>query len=259
MNINQMEEKCSGIPHLAALPQTAEALFQLCTSRKVEPRMLYKMICLDPAIFCQTQFLFNKYYPKLNDRFYSIAEIIIMLNITTIKNYLAPFAFKTYNALCEKTISKKIIEKNNELFVHAVTIGIASRFIAGLRKTDVNQFEYYYAAGLLHDFGKFFLVDKSDNDDKDHPECGMAAAKALNLYSGLINVIAYHHDALEFRGRDIQLVQTVALAECWAHKKSNDLKLIEKLDIKPDYGAPLEKLVSRELKKINAFIKTGGQ
>ncbi|GMO17095.1 MAG: hypothetical protein Pg6A_03330 [Termitinemataceae bacterium] len=247
---------------MPALPQTADHIYRICQSYNVQAGSLYKLICLDPFIFCHTQALFNSYFPKLNERFYSIAEIIIMLNINTVKNYIVPFAQTTHEGILGKTISKNFIEANNKLFLHSVAVGITSRFIAGLRGVDALQFEYYYSAGFLHDIGKFFFIEEAG-----HSEVGQVALKQMSLYSGLQNVIAFHHDALKFSGKDAEIVRTVALADCWVKRKL-ELKmdscepkfenaLINKLELNQAIFNQLENLVPNELKRVSTFIKSG--
>lgn len=236
---------------MPVLPQTAGGIYRHCHVRKVDARGLYKFICLDPLAFCQTQALFSAYYPKKRTQFHSIAEIIIVMNINTVKNYLAPFAQETRNALKEKKIPKESIERCNAFFLHALATGIASRTIASIRGVDPSQYELYYAAGLLHDIKNSF--------------CG-GTAKTIGLSKDIENVIENYRNAGAYKGKNAALVQTVALAKncvCGAFpapaggaKSGVSAKtLARQLSLDADFFAPLERGIVHSVKHAAAFAK----
>ncbi|MDR2468079.1 MAG: HDOD domain-containing protein [Spirochaetaceae bacterium] len=246
---------------MPALPQTANGIMNICNSRFVDARHLYKLICVDPLLFCQTQALFTIYYPKLNTIYNSIAKIMIMLNVNTVKNHIMPFAEKTKDALAAKSINKKTLEYQSCFWRHAVATGITARFIAKERGIDPAQFELYYAAGLVHDLGKYFQVEGTS-----HSELGGLVAKTAGLYEGLLDVILHHHDVAKSKGTNADLVCTAALADYFVNsslsaqqktgsKATLGKEVWQRLSVSPEFLEKHKQMLVSEIKKCDAYIK----
>lgn len=232
------------------LAETLERAQFICKSHTLNGQLLYKLISIDPILFCQTQILFNYFYPKLTGTFNSISKIIILLNINTVKNHILQFIVKTK------------AEQQKQLFLHSIAVGIASRFIAKERNIDRKKFELYYAAGLLHDIGKYFSCEL------DHCITGEIAAKTIGLHKSLRNVVAYHHNIQEYNEHDSDLLFNVVLADYFVHKYIHtagtekycveiDDSIWKTLNLKKDFFASVDKDIRAEIKKIEKFIRAG--
>ena len=257
------QEIKDSIENMPALVQTAKLASRICESRRVDALRLYKIISIDPILFCQTQMLYHYYYPKQRGEFTSIAKIIIILNVNTIKNYILRFAVKTKTVLEAKGWTPKMIEAQETFFLHATASAAVSRHIA--KKLGINEdlFELYYAAGLLHDIGKFF-----NTGSEDHCVTGSFAANHIGLAKSLNHVISYHHDIEHYKGRNAHLVCTVMLADYIVHKyihfkdyprEKNELdnKVLKTLHVDEAFCKVTASEIESEIKHIWNFAKAG--
>jgi hypothetical protein len=133
----------------------SKKLIAVCENRHTQAADIYRLICLDPVLFSVTRDLYDYFYPDTKNYYNSIAKIIITLNLNTIKNYLLDFAYSANSLIEAKQVSAAEITEQKKHWRHTHGIAIAMRFIAKAEGVRPEQYEKYYAAGLLHDIDEY--------------------------------------------------------------------------------------------------------
>jgi hypothetical protein len=129
---------------------SAKKLFAVCASTVTDGADLYRLVCLDPALFMELQNLYCYFYPEAKKLhgYVDAAKIIISLNVKTVKSALLDFAGREVSFF--KNISKTEEEKQKKIMQRSVAVAIASRFLAKENGVAPEKFASYYAAGLMY-------------------------------------------------------------------------------------------------------------
>ncbi|MDR2509538.1 MAG: HDOD domain-containing protein [Spirochaetaceae bacterium] len=220
-----------------AFPQSRACALRICNSSIAEPLGLYKLITMDPVLYFQTRALFHEYFPPKKGEYSSIAKIIIILNINTVKNHILPF------------VERAPVKKDGEtglVFLHSIACAVAARAIAGLCGVCRADYEPHYAAALLDNIGKYvrvkgvsggalapFIAKTAGLDTKREDLLNTTALASYIVHSGLPS--KYGGD------------KNVRLPERAAKKLGADEELLSKA----------ARQTRAEIKKCEAFIKAG--
>lgn len=242
-----------------ALPASKERALAICDSGAIDGFGLYKLILTDPVLFCRAQALYGEYFGSQASAYNSISKIIIMLNSTTVKNYMLKFASPSKDEADEE----KIIAEQKAIAAHSLAVAVSARFIAKQRGLGDAKYEQYYAAGLVHDLGKLLCGARGS-----HCEAGLAGAKEMKLDNSLRDVIAFHHDIDNYSGKYADILCTVAIADWFVYTRLDkryslgkapklSKSVWEKIKITDDELAPIEKIARAEIKKCESFLKAG--
>jgi len=139
----------------------------------------------------------------------SIHRAVVRIGINEIKGIVVAFSFSKIFASSSKS--------DRDLWLHSIQVAVASEAIASMDKQQNINPENAYLCGLLHDIGRFVLLNlipgsllKPDEKDWNTPEelvnaedeligtnhaiLGGYAAKRWTLPDGLVNVISNHHN-----------------------------------------------------------------
>jgi len=135
--------------NIVPMSPAAAKVMTLANSINVTPIELTKSLKLDPVLAAKVLRLVNSTYFDLSVKIISLERAVIILGLNTIKNLALSASVLTH---MESARRNQII--NSEMFwKHSLTVGVASRLIARLRKVDKKIIEDYFIAGLLHDLG----------------------------------------------------------------------------------------------------------
>ncbi|MEZ5988418.1 MAG: HDOD domain-containing protein [Planctomycetota bacterium] len=130
-------------------------------------------------------------------------------------------------------------QKHRELWTHSLQVATAARRIAQLGHASRKEQETAYVAGLLHDLGRFIMLEQDaqklleidescwSNPDEmlrqelavagiDHTETGRVLCQAWKLPVTLVSVVRHHHDDGSTKALDASLrslIETVQMAD----------------------------------------------
>ncbi|MCL2808897.1 MAG: HDOD domain-containing protein [Treponema sp.] len=219
------------INEMPSLPVSAGKVLEICNNAYVNPSDLNKVISLDPVLTGRLLQLINSAYYGLGTHITSLVRAITMLGLNTVKN------------LVLSTAILSILPKNRDIhglnmegfWQHCLCVGVTSKLLAIKQGVDSRYLEEYFAAGLLHDLGKIPLnavlesdyinmitaADferkslfniENDNLKINHCAAGDMIAKSWKLDSSIIDVIAHHHNAGVYSGKNKNILCNVAIA-----------------------------------------------
>ena len=274
----------NNIKEIPSLPVSVDKVMEICGKVNVNPSDLNKVISLDPVLTGRILQLINSAYYGLGTQIKSLIKAITMLGINTVKNFVLSTAVMN--------IMQKKREKNGlntkEFWQHCLCVGVISKFLAAKQGENVKYLEEYFMAGLLHDIGKIpmnavlssdyaDLITAAETDHKtlfeteneklkiNHCITGNMIADAWKLDSSIADVIMYHHDALNYRGKNASFVCNAAIANYFSvvndigfagdRKPVKPEKIIwDTIGIKEDvYSDVIEKLYS-EIERARVFL-----
>jgi putative nucleotidyltransferase with HDIG domain len=208
-----------------------------------------------------------------------------MLGINTVKNLALSSA-----VLGNLPVNKVPAGLNMEGFWrHSLCVGVAAKIIAKKRGVDAKSTEEYFTAGLLHDIGKIPLnavlasdymltVSGSDRDRIslvraeerklriDHTGAGRLIVKSWKLEGSVGDVIAFHHNHVDYDGPDRDLLYSIILANRFAnimeigfsgdrHSEKPGPSVWEFLGFEEALFDEIEPLVNSEIEKAKIFLK----
>jgi HD-like signal output (HDOD) protein len=139
----------------SSLFAVSNKVVEVCRNLRTQAADLYRVICLDPVLFSETQSLYNHFYPAAKDRYTSIAKIIITLNLNTVKNWALEFADNARLLIETKKARAPEIAVQKKCWRHTHGVAIATRLLAKENGVPPEKLEEYYAAGLSHDIDEY--------------------------------------------------------------------------------------------------------
>jgi len=221
----------SYINEMPSLPVSASKVLEICNSSRVNPSDLNQVISLDPVLTGRLLQLINSAYYALNTHITSIVKVITMLGLNTVKNLALSMAVLN---VMPKNRGRGGLNMSS-YWMHCLCVGASSKLLAEKQGIDVKYLEEYFLAGFLHDLGKIPLnavlsqeymdlitlagnehraLNDVENDSLgiDHCAAGVMISSAWKLDSSINDVIANHHKANEYSGKNSGIVCTVAAA-----------------------------------------------
>ncbi len=273
------------ISRMPSLPTTVSKILQICNDPKTSPSDLNQVISLDPVLMGKVMKLINSAYYSLPNQITSLVRAIIMLGINTVKNLAISTAI--LGSLGKKGNFQAI--NMDGYWRHSICVGVTAKLIARYRKIDKTLLESYFVAGLLHDLGKIPLNNKLSKEyveaisltDKehiplfqcekrllgiDHTEVGKMIIENWKLGSDIEDAVSYHHNVLEYEGKNTDIVFAVCAANVFAntfeigfsgdrYPEKLPKEVLEYLGIDWDFFDDIENEVNSEIEKAQIFLR----
>ncbi|GMO54716.1 MAG: hypothetical protein Ta2G_13720 [Termitinemataceae bacterium] len=231
-------------------------VMELCDTSKTTAKDLLHLITIDPYLMCITQKLYHYYHPEVKE-YTDIEHIIIALSVNSVKNMILRIA--------EKTVYHKSKDQTKFL-THSNAAAVCSMLIA--KENGETSLQKYYAAGLVHDIGKYITYQRGGNYLKG----GIKFAKDCALPPELLDPITYHQSFKNYEGRHIKILGTVGFANYFVnrlglstHNKGKGYipsAVLQALNIKKDEAENIIKKLTpiflENFKKQEDFISSKG-
>jgi len=185
---------------------------------------IVRLIENDPGMTSIVLKTANSSFFGLSKKVSTIKQAITVVGFTSLKNILISFSFKN-------TFNDKQYSLFNDLWQHSLATAIATKNTISINYPKYG--DYAFVAGLLHDFGKFILLNLKPNDfgkitqkikinsyqysipleieifGVDHPEIGSFFSKKWLFPDAVVDSIKDHHH-LENAIRHKEFVAAVA-------------------------------------------------
>ena len=201
------------VEKMPAFPKSVQRILQLTSDSNSSAKDIVQVIECDPVMTVKILQVINSPYYGFPQKISSIPRAVVHIGINTIKNMALSVAaigmLKTHNLASFS---------NQEFLLHSLSTAIISKLLAereGLSQPDCYDF---FAAGLLHDFGKLIfaeclpeLFEKSlilsreqqrplhqtelEFIGLNHAHLGKLLAEKWEFSHNLADAIARHHDA----------------------------------------------------------------
>lgn len=197
---------------MPALPNVVAKLTRLIADPKTTASDINEALSSDPGLVTKILKLVNSPYYGFSRRITSITNAVVILGFNQIRNLaFSAFIYDMFAAGHGKGATFDI----NAFWKHSMGAAfIASRLAAGI---DPKLEEDGFICGLLHDLGKFIMVQKAKRDVEevmavvrredvlffaaeqrclkyDHALLGAAIMEMWNLPERLVQVVRCHHD-----------------------------------------------------------------
>ncbi len=273
------------IGSMPSLPTTVAKVMEICNNPKTSPTDLDKVISLDPVLMGKVLKLINSAYYGLQNQVTSLVRAIIMLGVNTVKN----LALST--AILDKLVDKTGFRALNMegFWRHSLCVGVVAKMIARKKGVPAQRLDEFFAAGLLHDIGKIplnnALADEyvkamalADREriaihlaekrsiDIDHAETGSMIADAWHLDGPIADAIRFHHDALQYDGKNVDIVLAVAVADYYASREGIGFsgclypekiapEVFDRLGVPKAWLEEIDAAVAAEIEKASVFLK----
>lgn len=237
---SDIERMMLEIEELPTIPETLVEILRIIDEPTTGASDLAQIVRLDPPLSAKILRLANSPFYGGGREISDISRCIAVLGYRTMRNVAITLTVATnlLSAVSEK--SGRLDYR--EIWRHSVVTGAVAKHLASLVK-DADP-EEIFAAGLLHDLGKFVLalhsperydklvadraqirrpldVIERDAFGYDHADVGAAFAESWRLPRFLVTCIGQHHllhpAALETTTREERAVALVALADHLAH------------------------------------------
>lgn len=273
------------IGSMPSLPTTVAKVMEICNNPKTSPIDLDKVISLDPVLMGKVLKLINSAYYGLQNQVTSLVRAIIMLGVNTVKN----LALST--AILDKLVDKSGFRALNMegFWRHSLCVGVVAKMIARKKGVPAQRLDEFFAAGLLHDIGKIPLnnalaeeyvkamaladreripihLAEKRSIDIDHAETGSMIADAWHLDGPIADAIRFHHDALQYEGKNTDIVLAVAVADYYASREGIGFsgclypeklspEVFEKLGVPKVWLEEIDAAVAAEIEKASVFLR----
>lgn len=224
------------IDKMPPLPTSIGKVLEICQKPNAQPADLNKVISLDPVLLARVMRLINSAYYGLNQEVTSLVRAIIMLGLNTVKN----LALSTAVLGSLGAQGKGSVLNLDGFWLHCLCVGVTAKFLAKLRNVPASDVETYFFCGLLHDIGKVPLNNRAPDDYLlalqasteqrvslyqaetntlafTHTDAGSLIIHAWQLSDDIQDVVACHHQPLEYDGPYKDLVHTVSIADYFAN------------------------------------------
>lgn len=210
MRKKKVMSELSHVETLPTLPSIATRVFEISSESDSSASDLTEVISTDPSLTSKLLKIVNSAFYGFPQSISSIKQAVVILGSEEIIGIV--LGVVASNIFKEK--AGKLWWQAKTLWKHSVYTAIIGRTLCkeltGYKKNDI------FTAGLLHDFGKIFLMDRfsdhytqiyeTTSSDKipmfeleqemfglNHAEIGRVIASNWNLPEALINAIGFHH------------------------------------------------------------------
>lgn len=202
-------------------------------------RELAKILNKDPILTARLLALANSSFYGMSRQVNNVESAFVILGNNLIKNILiSAAALQSFPAT----------ENRKKIWIHSIEVATVSQFLAGKLKQSK---EKAYLAGLLHDIGKFILLnslpeqqsviesgtsiagektieDETVNFGLNHAEIGANIISVWKLPEDIVSIVKKHHSPLE--ADDPIACGIVNLANVICHKLGKNLSDEDFLD-----------------------------
>lgn len=208
-----VSSKLSRVEALPTLPSIASHIFKIASNPNSSADDLTRVIINDPPLMSKLLKIVNSAFYGFPQKIGTVKQVVVILGTEEIMDLslgLAAarvFQFKPVNGLCDP----------KALWQHSLSTALIVQHLC--HKFPEYQKLGAFTAGLLHDFGKIFLMENfaapygqlyTDADEKNlplieleeerlglnHADIGQLLASNWNLPDALVKAIAYHHRPL---------------------------------------------------------------
>lgn len=217
-----LRDQVSTLPHIAA------RIMQVANDESAGADTLRKVVEADPTLSARIIKCVNSAAYALRNRVNNLHRAICLIGFQQVRNLAVSASvaeiFRDDNAIGPY--------KRSELWRHLVSVAIAARLIA--MRVNVQCFEEAFLAGLLHDFG-LILEDQFCHKQFeamitgplegqplvqteqellgfDHTILGARAAESWCFPEDVVAAIRFHHAPENYRGKHVDVVACVELA-----------------------------------------------
>jgi putative nucleotidyltransferase with HDIG domain len=268
------------------LPTSIGKVLEICQAPNAQPSDLNKVISLDPVLLARVMKLINSAYYGLNQEVTSLVRAIIMLGLNTVKNLaLSTAVLGTINTAQGRTAVLNL----DGFWLHSLCVGVMAKHLARFRGVSTQDQETYFFCGLLHDIGKVPLNNRAPDEylaalhfcsdkrvdliraerwslDFTHTDAGSLILDAWKLSDDIKDVVAWHHNPMEYEGGYVDLVFTVMVADYFANileigfsgnrfPTPPPAEVYRTLDLTWDDVEGLETAVRAEIERAKVFLK----
>lgn len=202
--------KLPGLKLLPPFPAVALKLLSVISDEDADFREVSRLIMADTALSSQVIRLANSALFGFNQEVTSVLRALSLVGANRIRDMLVTVALKNYMAPGDSPVLR-------DCWRHSVAAALWGEALAQWYLLDRPM---VYTAAILHDLGRIALfklapdgythfLDKVAGDGRndfrdlerdtftlDHCQVGGYLAKLWNFQSGLMDVIAHHHDAV---------------------------------------------------------------
>jgi putative nucleotidyltransferase with HDIG domain len=222
------DEVIGRVSEISTLPSIAMQVMKVANDPDSGVIDMKSAIEMDPALSARVLRCVNASAYGLREKVSNVQRAISFLGMQQIRN-LALTASVAGLFTQEESIGSY---HRRDLWRHMVAVGISARLIA--MRQSMPDFEDAFVAGLLHDIG-IVLEDQyaheqfrkviHDLDDSttlveaernrlgfDHARLGAKVAENWRFSETVNAAIGYHHNSVDYRGKEIMIVRCVEVA-----------------------------------------------
>ncbi len=216
--------KLPGLKLLPPFPAVALKLLSLISDEDADFREVSRLIIADTALSSQVIRLANSALFGFSQEVTSVLRALSLVGANRVRDMLVTVALKDYMAPGESPVLR-------HSWRHSLGTALWSEALAQWYLLDRPML---YTAAILHDLGRIAMfklapdtytrfLDKAASDSShdlrdlereiftlDHCQVGGYLAKQWNFQSGLIDVIAHHHDAATPESPKVRLLVQAA-------------------------------------------------
>ncbi|MBW2108856.1 MAG: HDOD domain-containing protein [Deltaproteobacteria bacterium] len=224
---------------LPTLPSVAAHIFKIASNPNASAEDLTRVIVNDPPLTSKLLRIVNSAFYGFPQKISTVKQVVVILGteeITDLAFGLAAarvFEFKSVGGLCDP----------KALWRHSLGTALIAQDLCQRHREQQKQGAF--TAGLLHDFGKIFLIEnfsevyeqihhdaaeqalppvevEEDHLGLSHAVIGEALASNWNLPVTLVQAIAFHHQPLSAT-EHAELAALVGLAD-YLHHQTDTMK-----------------------------------
>lgn len=201
------------VEQMPAFPKSVQRIMQLTSDSDSSAKDIVQVIECDPVMTVKILQVINSPYYGFPQKISSIPRAVVHIGINTIKNMALSVAaigmLKTPNLPGFNY---------QDFLLHALTTAIISKLLAEREALSPPDCYDFFAAGLLHDFGKLIFAEclpelfkkslllsreqqrplyqtESEYIGFNHAHLGKLLAEKWEFSHNLADAIAHHHDA----------------------------------------------------------------
>ena len=263
----------SGKIKMASLPEISVKLNEMA-KKGLDFKVIGNLIKQDMAITAKIMSVSNSAYYGAVAKTKTVDEAISRLGLVSTKQYV--------DAICNRKLfvsaDKKYARFAQELWEHSLYCALASQVIVETLKLDLKSDAF--SIGLLHDIGKIFLLQMSEelesknqlsgiidseslfkSIEKHHNMIGAKALKSWHFSKEYIEGALFHDDLKkkDWPSKELQVLHFAnALAKTTTQKQSSpadatleDLDSTRLLNITPDMIVKIKERVEKQLPLFN--------
>ena len=268
------------INNMPSLPIGINKIKDVCYDPKSSSVDIYKLIILDPVLIAKVIKLFNSLYYDASEKVVSLAKIIIILGINTVKNLVI-------NSADINNVNKKdSLRQDNAgtFWHHSFCTAVTAKIFALKTGKEYNEAEEYFMAGMLHDIGKIPILacfpsqykaiadnckeSLLDTEEQvfgfNHCAVGKMIAKQWVLGGKMELVVSEHHGSKQTtESKYKEIINMVSVADYFINKMGFGFfgaqaapsdALFKSTGITEDIFKDSEKTILSELEKAKGFL-----
>ena len=152
ISAKQVELAISRLECLSTLPCVAAQYIPRITKSQFQPSIISDIIEADPLLTARILSLITSFGMNISDKRFSISNAVDKLPVSDFREAMLSIKASPVLDITEQTPDKK------GLYIHSLAVACYAKAIAGIMPGQMDLQTAYFA-GLLHDIGKFVLVE----------------------------------------------------------------------------------------------------